>query len=117
MENPYEPTAVANDSKDTPVYPLVSTRSVVFLVLMALVGATVGGGLGFMVGSVAPSYYDAVFGVKANHDKVGFGLGVVQGAGAGLLGGLALIAINYFFKYRRHYPNSRSNDVAEGARS
>ena len=57
-------------------------------ILFALLGAAAGYGLG----AIAPDYYRTVFrvppGVQIDARRTGFGLGVTQGFGAGLLTGL-----------------------------
>lgn len=107
MLNPYE---TSNDSiVDTPTYPLVSVRAVVFVLGMTVGGAILGAAAGVLLAAVAPDYYQAVFGGAAvNPFQVGLGLGFTQGSGAGFFGSLALIAITYFLKYKRQFPSTNT---------
>ncbi len=107
MSNPYE---TSSDSiVDAPTYPLVSARAVFFVAGMTIGGAILGAAIGLLLGTLAPDYYQSLFGggpKPVNPRQVALGLGVTQGVGAGFFGSLALIAITYFLKYKRQFPKS-----------
>lgn len=70
-------------------------RAALIVVVTSAVGAAVGGCVGMLIGWVAPGYYRAVIPKAADLDQVsvGFSLGMPQGLGAGLVGGILLVAI------------------------
>ncbi len=106
MENPYEASPISpTPSEPNPanVYPLVSKRAVAFVLGMTIAGATLGAGLGLVIATLAPGYYQALFGAPVHAIQVGLGMGISQGAGCGFVGALALIAITYYLKLKRQH--------------
>ncbi len=111
MSNPYEVGLVEEPADhfvqvtEAPFgHSFVSRRAVYFLVGMTLFGVLLGAVVGFAIAAVAPDYFSYILPDArmrlTDPLTVGIGLSMAQGALGGLLSGLALIAITYFFKYR-----------------
>lgn len=73
------------------------TSSISTFVGCTLLGAGIGGGIGYALGKLAPGYYRSVFvgGNEPSFDPVavGIGQGITQGAAGGIVVGLALVVL------------------------
>ena len=91
-------------------------RMSLLLVSPASVGALVGAGFGSLIGAIAPGYYLAVFRrqLEGGVDPVQMGIGLVagQGAGAGFVLGLVLLAVSVWRAGKQE--SSDSEGLSEG---
>jgi hypothetical protein len=79
-------------------------RGFAIAIVSSVLFGLLGGLLGWVIGAVAPDYYHTVFhipaGSEVNTAALGFGLGVTQGAGTGLVAGLILVAVVAWYNSR-----------------
>jgi hypothetical protein len=80
-------------------------RGFAVVIASAVVGALAGVGVGYSLGAVAPAYYRGVFpnGNSPEFDpvQVGIGLGLTQGAVAGLVVGCVVVLAVAWYNSRR----------------
>ena len=76
---------------------MIICKAIATTLLCGLLGAIIGGRLGYGVGRFAPEYYHAVFDagmvIQRDPSSIGMGLGILQGFPLGVGAGLVLVAI------------------------
>lgn len=84
---------------------MTTARGFAVVILSAVIGALAGVGLGYSLGVLAPAYYRGVFqnGQSPEFDpvQVGIGLGLTQGAIAGLVVGCVIVLAVAWYNSRR----------------
>lgn len=96
------------------------TKALITVIVSAVVTALLGAAIGCLLGTFAPAYYQATFFFAALDDqnfdpvKVGIGLGITQGAAAGLAVGILLVAILAWYDLRKcAYASKQGPPAAE----
>jgi hypothetical protein len=92
----------------------VSVARAFLIVITSGVGfGTGGGGLGYVLGTTAPSYYRSVFrngnDPTFNPVEVGLGLGVTQGVVAGVVVGCIIVLAVAWYQSRRRGETNKDN--------
>ncbi len=87
------------------------SKALAALVLFVVLGAALGSGIGFLVGMLAPDYYEMVFGHflkelreagrQVSLPRLGAGLGLVQGAIWGAVIGPLVVLLVTWYQVRR----------------
>ena len=100
-DNPYESPTTTPDRRPS----VISVRrALTIIVASTLAFAVIGCLIGVTLGQFAPAYYRAMFDrsdAAFNPTQMGIGLGVTQGAMAGAVIGLVLVALSAWFDSRR----------------
>lgn len=108
-DNPYEPENSFPRVADKDGVPLVSLRTIGFVLGVGVVGGVFGLGLGVGIAYLAPEYYGQLFNPNGHPGfspvRLGIALGTSQGFGAGCFVGVVLAVAERWIS-RRHETSS-----------
>ena len=80
-------------------------RGFIVTIVSGLAFASIGGVLGYAMGTFAPDYYRIVFhippGMELDPAQAGLGLGLTQGLAAGLVVGLVIVLAVAWYRSRK----------------
>lgn len=97
-ENPYQSDHHQTIRQAPSPMPLVWSLGVV--ASATVVFAAIGMAVGLLIASLAPGYYRSMFGAGADPFSMAVGLGLTQGAAAGAVIGVILVALFYWYRSR-----------------